>query len=123
MDTRRTADRGQPRRPIRRRGTRIAASLLGGSTVDVSRNLAGLDREHLQPILAANTHASGCTNSGDGLNRTSTIPTTAEEERRSDPVGRSASIPGEVTSIVRGPPEGAPGKVRSTAYDVRDEDE
>lgn len=38
---------------------RIAASLLGGPPVDLSRNLAGLDREHLQLVLAAVAHASG----------------------------------------------------------------
>lgn len=38
---------------------RIAASLLGGPPVDLSGNLAGLDREHLQLVLAAVAHASG----------------------------------------------------------------
>jgi hypothetical protein len=38
---------------------RIAASLLGGPTVDLSSNLAGLDREHLQRVLAAIAHAGG----------------------------------------------------------------
>lgn len=38
---------------------RIAASLLGGPPVDLSRNLAGLDREHLQLVLAAIAHANG----------------------------------------------------------------
>lgn len=38
---------------------RIAASLLGGPPVDLSRNLAGLDREHLQLVLAAIARANG----------------------------------------------------------------
>lgn len=38
---------------------RIAASLLGGQPVDLSRNLAGLDREHLQLVLATIAHANG----------------------------------------------------------------
>jgi len=38
---------------------RIAGSLLGGPPVDLSRNLAGLDREHLQLVLVAAAHASG----------------------------------------------------------------
>ncbi len=38
---------------------RIAASLLEGPPVDLSRNLAGLDREHLQLVLAAIAHAGG----------------------------------------------------------------
>jgi len=38
---------------------RIAASLLGGPPVDLSRNLAGLDREHLQLVLDAIAHAGG----------------------------------------------------------------
>jgi len=38
---------------------RIAASLLDGQPVDLSRNLAGLDREHVQLVLAAIAHASG----------------------------------------------------------------
>jgi len=38
---------------------RIAASLLGGPPVDLSSNLAGLDREHLQRVLAAIAQAGG----------------------------------------------------------------
>jgi hypothetical protein len=38
---------------------RIAASLLDGEPVDLSRNLAGIDREHVQLVLAAIAHASG----------------------------------------------------------------
>lgn len=38
---------------------RITASLLGGPPVDLSSNLAGLDREHLQLVLAAIAHANG----------------------------------------------------------------
>lgn len=38
---------------------RIAASLLDGPPVDLSRNLAGLDRLHIQLALAAVAHASG----------------------------------------------------------------
>ena len=38
---------------------RIAASLLGGPPVDLSGNLAGLDRDHIQFVLAAIAHASG----------------------------------------------------------------
>ena len=38
---------------------RIAASLLEGPPVDLSRNLAGLDRDHGQLVLAAIAHASG----------------------------------------------------------------
>ena len=38
---------------------RIAASLLDGPPVDLSRNLAGLDRDHFQLVLAAIAHASG----------------------------------------------------------------
>ena len=38
---------------------RIAASLLDGHPVDLSRNLAGLDRVHVQLVLAAISHASG----------------------------------------------------------------
>ncbi len=38
---------------------RIAASLLGGPPVDLSRNLAGLDPEHIQLVLAAVAHAGG----------------------------------------------------------------
>lgn len=38
---------------------RIAASLLGGLPVDLSRNIAGLDREHLQLVVAAVAHAGG----------------------------------------------------------------
>jgi hypothetical protein len=38
---------------------RIAASLLGGPPVDLSSNLAGLDREHLQRVLVAIAHAGG----------------------------------------------------------------
>ncbi len=38
---------------------RIAASILGGPPVDLSCNLAGLDRQHLQLILAAIAHANG----------------------------------------------------------------
>lgn len=38
---------------------RIAASLLGGPPVDLSRNLPGLDREHFQLVLAAVAHANG----------------------------------------------------------------
>lgn len=38
---------------------RIAASLLDGEPVDLSRNLAGLDREHIQLVLAAIARASG----------------------------------------------------------------
>lgn len=38
---------------------RIAASLLGGPSVDLSSNPAGLDREHLQLVLAAIAHANG----------------------------------------------------------------
>lgn len=38
---------------------RIAASLLGGPPVDLSRNLAGLDRQHLQLVLDAIAHAGG----------------------------------------------------------------
>lgn len=38
---------------------RIAASLLGGPPVDLSRNIAGLDREHLRFVLAAIDHAGG----------------------------------------------------------------
>lgn len=37
----------------------IAASLLDGPPVDLSRNLAGLDREHAELVLAAISHASG----------------------------------------------------------------
>lgn len=37
---------------------RIAASLLGGRPVDLSRNLAGLDREHAELVLSALAHAS-----------------------------------------------------------------
>ena len=36
-----------------------AASLLGGPPVDLSRNLAGLDREHVQLALASVAHAVG----------------------------------------------------------------
>ncbi|MFZ2165994.1 MAG: hypothetical protein WAV45_11070 [Propionibacteriaceae bacterium] len=38
---------------------RIAGSLLDGPPVDLSRNLAGLDREHLQLVLTAIAYASG----------------------------------------------------------------
>ena len=38
---------------------RIAASLLDGPPVDLSRNLSGLDREHLQLVLDAIAHAGG----------------------------------------------------------------
>lgn len=38
---------------------RIAASLLDGAPVDLSRSLPGLDREHVQLVLAAIAHASG----------------------------------------------------------------
>lgn len=38
---------------------RIAASLLDGPPVDLSRHLAGLDREHVELVLAAIAHASG----------------------------------------------------------------
>ncbi len=38
---------------------RIAASLLDGPPVDLSRNLAGLDRDHLHLVLAAIARASG----------------------------------------------------------------
>lgn len=38
---------------------RIAASLLGGPPVDLGRNLAGLDREHVQLVLTGIEHASG----------------------------------------------------------------
>lgn len=38
---------------------RIAASLLDGPPVDLSRNIAGLDREHAQLVLAAIAYASG----------------------------------------------------------------
>lgn len=38
---------------------RIAASLLDGQPVDLSRNLAGLDRERIQLVLAAIAHANG----------------------------------------------------------------
>lgn len=38
---------------------RIAASLLDGQPVDLSRNLPGLDREHLRLVLAAIAYASG----------------------------------------------------------------
>lgn len=38
---------------------RVAASLLDGPPVDLSRNLASLDREHCQLVLAAIAHASG----------------------------------------------------------------
>ncbi len=38
---------------------RIAASLLDGPPVDLGRNLAGLDREHLQLVFSAIAHACG----------------------------------------------------------------
>jgi hypothetical protein len=38
---------------------RIAASLLGGQPVDLSRNLAGLDRRSLQLVVTAIAHANG----------------------------------------------------------------
>ncbi len=38
---------------------RITASLLDGHPVDLSRNVAGLDRKHVQLVLAAIAHASG----------------------------------------------------------------
>jgi hypothetical protein len=38
---------------------RIAGSLLGGAPVDLSRNLAGLDRELLKLVLVAIAHVSG----------------------------------------------------------------
>ncbi len=38
---------------------RIAASLLGGAPVDLSRNLPGLDRELLKLVLVAIAHAGG----------------------------------------------------------------
>ncbi len=38
---------------------RIAASFLDGQPVDLSRNIAGLDRKHIQLVLAAIAHASG----------------------------------------------------------------
>ena len=38
---------------------RVAASLLDGPPVDLSRNLPGLDREHTQLALAAVAHPSG----------------------------------------------------------------
>ncbi len=38
---------------------RIAASLLDGPPVDLSRNIVGLDREHIRLVLAAIAHASG----------------------------------------------------------------
>lgn len=44
---------------------RIAASLLGGAPVDLSGNLAGLDRERIRLVLAAVAHASGAHENGD----------------------------------------------------------
>lgn len=38
---------------------RVAASLLGGAPVNLYENIAGLDREHVQLVLAAIAHASG----------------------------------------------------------------
>lgn len=38
---------------------RIAASLLDGQPVDLSRNIPGLAREHIQLAVAAIEHASG----------------------------------------------------------------
>ncbi len=38
---------------------RIAASLIGGPPVDLSSNLAGLDRDTIHLVFAAVTHASG----------------------------------------------------------------
>ena len=43
---------------------RIAASLLGGLPVDLSRNLAGLDREHVELVLSAFARASGSNEQG-----------------------------------------------------------
>ena len=45
--------------PVFNEEHRIAASLLGGPPVDLSRNIAGLDREHLRFVLAAIDHAGG----------------------------------------------------------------
>jgi hypothetical protein len=41
---------------------RVAASLLDGPPVHLSRNLAGLDREHIQLALAASLTPVGATN-------------------------------------------------------------
>lgn len=38
---------------------RIAASLLGGATVSLDEAIPGLDRDHLQLVLAAIAHANG----------------------------------------------------------------
>lgn len=38
---------------------RIAAALLGGARVNLSNNVAGLDRAHLELVLAAIAHAAG----------------------------------------------------------------
>lgn len=41
------------------RVVRIASSLLGGPPVDLGEDVSGLDRDHLQLVLAAIAHAGG----------------------------------------------------------------
>jgi hypothetical protein len=46
---------------------RIAASLLGGAPVDLHTAIPGLDRDHVQLVLAAVAHASGSHEHTGGL--------------------------------------------------------
>ncbi len=46
---------------------RIAASLLGGASVSLYENIAGLDRDQVQLVLAAIAHSSGSHEHSGGL--------------------------------------------------------
>lgn len=67
-----------------RRMLRIAASLLGGTPVDLHEDIAGLDRDHLALVLAAIAHAGGSHDHNGGL-----VPDPNGRWRGSDGVRRS----------------------------------